>query len=140
MAMIKCPECGKDVSDKAASCIHCGSPIRVDKSVKIKMPYDRTGALGNKACEAELHCEGKTLWSGITGGVANFEIQSESATANLLIKKAYTGGLSFKDFTISGTVRQGKRYEVKMTRNAILGDPTKAEWVFSEIDVIDSGI
>lgn len=27
MAIIKCPECGQDVSDKAASCIHCGAPL-----------------------------------------------------------------------------------------------------------------
>lgn len=27
MALIKCPECGKEVSDKAKSCIHCGYPL-----------------------------------------------------------------------------------------------------------------
>lgn len=27
MALIKCPECGKKVSDKANECIHCGYPI-----------------------------------------------------------------------------------------------------------------
>jgi len=27
MALIKCPECGEDVSNKAAVCIHCGFPI-----------------------------------------------------------------------------------------------------------------
>ena len=27
MALIKCPECGKDVSDKASACIHCGFPL-----------------------------------------------------------------------------------------------------------------
>lgn len=27
MALIKCPECGGNVSDKAYSCIHCGYPI-----------------------------------------------------------------------------------------------------------------
>lgn len=27
MPMIKCPECGNDVSDKAKACIHCGFPI-----------------------------------------------------------------------------------------------------------------
>lgn len=28
MALIKCPECGKEISDRAASCIHCGCPIQ----------------------------------------------------------------------------------------------------------------
>ncbi len=27
MALIKCPECGKEVSDKAPQCIHCGYPL-----------------------------------------------------------------------------------------------------------------
>lgn len=33
MAMIKCPECGKEISDKAKQCIHCGCPIGIDDSV-----------------------------------------------------------------------------------------------------------
>ncbi len=27
MALIKCPECKKEISDKATQCIHCGCPI-----------------------------------------------------------------------------------------------------------------
>lgn len=27
MALIKCPECGKEISDKAKTCIHCGYPM-----------------------------------------------------------------------------------------------------------------
>ena len=27
MALIKCPECGRDVSDRAKACIHCGFPF-----------------------------------------------------------------------------------------------------------------
>ena len=27
MALIKCPECGKEISDKANACIHCGYPL-----------------------------------------------------------------------------------------------------------------
>lgn len=38
MALIKCPECGKEISDKAASCPHCGCPVshpqtQVEKTV-----------------------------------------------------------------------------------------------------------
>lgn len=28
MALVKCPDCGKEISDKAASCIHCGCPMQ----------------------------------------------------------------------------------------------------------------
>ena len=27
MAMIKCPECGAEISDRAINCIKCGCPI-----------------------------------------------------------------------------------------------------------------
>ena len=32
MALIKCPECNKEVSDKAQSCPHCGYPIICNKN------------------------------------------------------------------------------------------------------------
>ena len=32
MALIKCPECGKEISDTAESCIHCGYPLTDDNS------------------------------------------------------------------------------------------------------------
>lgn len=28
MALIACPECGREISDKAAACPQCGNPIR----------------------------------------------------------------------------------------------------------------
>lgn len=34
MAMMKCPECGNDVSDKAKACIHCGFPISSLKPIQ----------------------------------------------------------------------------------------------------------
>ena len=32
MALIKCPECGKEVSDKVSACIHCGYPLTSSNS------------------------------------------------------------------------------------------------------------
>ena len=34
MALIKCPECGKEISDNSTKCIHCGSPIKNEKQNK----------------------------------------------------------------------------------------------------------
>lgn len=33
MAIIKCPECGADISDKAISCPHCGFPLAKEQAV-----------------------------------------------------------------------------------------------------------
>lgn len=52
MALIKCPDCGKEISDKAQSCIHCGYPIETINVNKVsttaidKVKYPEN----NKAC------------------------------------------------------------------------------------------
>jgi ribosomal protein L7/L12 len=36
MGLINCPECGKEISDKASACIHCGFPLeQKDKLYKL---------------------------------------------------------------------------------------------------------
>lgn len=37
MALIKCAECGKEISDKAKACIHCGCPIESKSQETIYM-------------------------------------------------------------------------------------------------------
>lgn len=68
MALINCTECGKEVSDKAISCPHCGNPI----SKKIQEDY----LCCPKCYSKELHSEqkgfsGSKALAGalLTGGV-----------------------------------------------------------------------
>lgn len=35
MALIKCPECGREISDKALTCPHCGVPINLQFEVPV---------------------------------------------------------------------------------------------------------
>ena len=40
MALITCPECGKEISTKASVCVHCGFPINsIDNTQKMKSVY-----------------------------------------------------------------------------------------------------
>ena len=34
MSLIKCPDCGKEFSDKAPACIHCGRPNTIEEEYK----------------------------------------------------------------------------------------------------------
>ena len=42
MAMIKCEECGKDISDKAVACIHCGAVLDKPKRICLECGKDIT--------------------------------------------------------------------------------------------------
>jgi len=46
MALINCPECHKEVSNKAVSCPNCGNPINMD--AQIHSPKNRTNLLFEK--------------------------------------------------------------------------------------------
>lgn len=35
MALMNCPECGKEISDQAISCPHCGYPLQSDTTVVV---------------------------------------------------------------------------------------------------------
>ena len=49
MALIKCPECGKDVSDKAKACIHCGYPLQ--KEIQYCPYCGKENSKKNSICE-----------------------------------------------------------------------------------------
>ncbi len=143
MALIMCSECGNMVSDKATTCIHCGAPLMVNKSVKIKIPRFVTGMMSQKASEAAILYNGKILWQGFSGQVGTIKIETSPVKITILIKQAYTGHPFpfFRDFSIIGKVEHGKKYEIKNARTSLVfGDPTKSDWVLSEVDVIDSGL
>lgn len=46
MAMIKCGECGKDISDKAPACVGCGAPVEAGSSTKVVGDVDGDGKVG----------------------------------------------------------------------------------------------
>ncbi len=45
MALITCPECGNQVSDKADNCVHCGCPIKIIQEKPQRNPI-RRGTVG----------------------------------------------------------------------------------------------
>ena len=126
MALIKCPECGRDVSSSAKSCPQCGYPIsemRTDGTVRVKLPNQvvGTGKIYNMANDA-------LLWSGKPGSVASFSV-SAATTIGItwgLVKRVQ------KDYIFS--VEANKKYELAW-QDGFFGPRIN----FLEVDVIDSG-
>ena len=56
MAMIKCSECGKDISDKAALCIGCGAPLSPASAEPGVTPIQKDTIIG------DLNGDGKVDW------------------------------------------------------------------------------
>nr|QGT50978.1 hypothetical protein Firmicute1046_0540 [uncultured Firmicutes bacterium] len=83
MALIKCPECGKEVSDSAKVCLNCGYPIaetygkgEVKINIKFKVDMSRMVNMIGKAnlfAIYNIETEEK-LWSGIAGELVILEI------------------------------------------------------------------
>lgn len=62
MALISCPECGKEISDKAVACPHCGNPMNPQVQQTQQEEYLCCPKCGSR----ELHAEHK----GFSGGKA----------------------------------------------------------------------
>jgi hypothetical protein len=75
MALINCPECGKEISDKAASCPHCGNPIYTKEEEYLCCPKCRSknihsqhkGFSGKKALAGAVLTGGIGLLAGTIG-------------------------------------------------------------------------
>lgn len=111
MAIIKCPECGKEVSDKAVSCPNCAYPIAANKPdgiVQIKMNALQRGSMGGKQ-KVSVWAGGRCLWEGQVGQVA--EIYFDKAT-NVDIE--YHLSMMYYGGKCSGTIdpAKGKKYSV----------------------------
>lgn len=92
IALIKCPDCGKDISDKATSCIHCGCPIQTSKVQDVCVvngkPFDmnRLIAIATKYINARTYDEKSSIeinlasYIGVDCGVATKLLQEIQKT------------------------------------------------------------
>lgn len=73
MALIKCPECGRSVSDMATACPECGYPIaNAKKNCSVSIQLDCGCMIKMKIIDAYT---GKVYWEGRDKQVAIFSIE-----------------------------------------------------------------
>lgn len=135
MALTTCPDCGKQVSDKAPTCPNCGCPIakpKQNKTVRIALP--NTDALSGGGIAGLLIAKNATvfaglelLWSGKHGQTAIFDIDTPTKVTIDLGKWAND---------VTGTVSPGHRYQLVQDMSPHMF----ATFRLSEVDVIDSGM
>ncbi len=91
MALISCPECGKEISDAASACPHCGHPIQEPQTQDVPpAPRKSKGPLVIAACVLAL-----VAVVGIFVGVQQKQASDRSAyiaSLNELREQAIMGG------------------------------------------------
>ncbi len=131
MALIKCPECGKEISEKSSKCINCGYPLNPQKSTRVAIklpPIEKmaTGWVGLFASkDASISIGSKTVWSGKLGQTAIFNV-SKVTKINIDLG---TWGVVPKS-----TVEPGRKYALVQD----MSPHWKATFFLSEVDIIDS--
>ena len=131
MALIKCPECGKEISDKAKTCINCCchiEEISTVGTVRIKMPNNVVeGMVGlfSSRRAAVTDSRGKLLWEGKHGENASFTVDGPT---DIVID---LGSWANK---IEGTVQPRRKYSLVQDR----GMHMLATFRLTEVDVIDA--
>ncbi|MCD8299898.1 MAG: zinc-ribbon domain-containing protein [Clostridiales bacterium] len=103
MALIKCPECGKEISSFASACIHCGFPLdMMDENGGIKEQHPKEDSVSTPKVEPEPK-EGKYAlvlrgYTKLTGPGASLvsmyaDVKSKVAFKMLEDSKASTEGV-----------------------------------------------
>ena len=131
MALIKCPECSNDISNKAKACPFCGCPIEFVNplgKVRIKIPGNIVqgwvGLFSSRECYVRDEA-GAILWKGQHGENASFEIDKPT---NIIIDLGSWGNPVF------GTVEPRSKYSLVQD----MGIHMLATYRLSEVDNIDS--
>ena len=107
MALIQCPDCGKEVSSSATACPNCGYPItsQSDKGfVTIKFPAQIEGVRDKIFGTRTAVISGGASWVGAYGSIARFEV---SGPTKIWIDLGKSVGL------FDCTVFPGCRYRVE---------------------------
>lgn len=133
MALIKCPECRKEVSDKAKSCPVCGCPIEsfsTSGTVRIKFSPLKASSGFNGNQKVSIMADGRTLWKGNVGETT--EIHFDGPT-NVIVK--YHLSLMHYGGVCSGTIdpSKSKKYNVSARQGIMC---TKI--VLQPVDVFDA--
>lgn len=129
--LIRCPDCGREVSKRASVCPGCGCPLSemiTSGVVRIKMPNNIVegwvGLFSSRSATI-MDSHGKILWKGQHGENASFTIDKPTKiTINL-------GGWANE---ISGTVCPKKKYSLVQD----MGLHMLATFRITEVDVIDA--
>lgn len=132
MALIRCPECGREVSDRAAACPNCAAPIKFSNTIKIKfsLPSNLPGAVGRTISVFDKE-DRKLIWQGTRGQTATITI-TRDIRIDIMVSAAM-GRTAMVECPQS--VSPGKKYNLTFIPATMFRKP---RLVLTEVEVLDS--
>lgn len=118
MALIKCQECGKEISDKAVSCPNCGCPLNIHS-----IGYDKLICTVN-GVDGQIYLYGNRIVIKRKGALAKvnhgfFKGEKEiflSQISGIQVKKAGMLFNGYIQFTLSGGI-EGRKGIMEATKD-----------------------
>jgi len=84
MALIKCGECSKEISDRAESCPHCGNPVAADPDI-VGGRQVRTVERTAKRFKGQVLIAAALIVIGLVWGIAGIQSEERSGWPGLLL-------------------------------------------------------
>ena len=153
MAMIKCPECGRDISDRAEKCPQCGYPIQektqgTDEESTVNENKSDTNIENEKPGEVTIpsDCNPKKKKIAIIGAaacVAFAAIIGIALGSNALTSKVKVDDISINKWRLTDSTKYSDYYEGTVTSDqkkpfiAVIGQYDDADAVPSFVYVED---
>ena len=113
MALIKCPECGKEISNKAAACVHCGCPISA--STTTFGGFQMTSG-GNKTFNEFFGENSSIQFSNAKYLKVEFQAVLSGAETESSRQSVFVHDLGRNvEFTVSNTIKVGQSVRVRIS-------------------------
>ena len=139
MALIKCPECGREISDQAVSCPHCGFPLSKIKESEEERKKEEFQVIATRSNQRGIHI---TLFilAGLALGTsiifftfALVFLYSEDVLPIRIFLFVTSGILLFASLFISIQLSIWRSNNAKVPRHVIYYSGEKEEFIFYDI-------
>ena len=94
MALIACHECGKEISDQAEACPHCGAPVKKPEPPKVEdMTPEELNQLAEQQRMKMMGIKPKSNLEAVAGGTAKAAAGAYGAGCGLMTLLSFVFGL-----------------------------------------------
>lgn len=120
MALINCPECGVNVSDRANSCPHCGCPLGPGSNGVLKIRFTQNTVIPSASFSVRLTFDGQTETLYVKGSQSEFIVPNDGKIHILEIHCKY--GIHVYDCTFEIKPGESRWYSVEYYKGVVMGD------------------